>query len=203
MLDNPTFNPPLAAGALKATAHSSVPAPVSDALLQVNALSVPAGGGVPLSLFSCKVKLLETVPALAIRVADCAELTAVTLAMKAALVAFAGTVTVEGTLTAALFVNRLTFNPADADGAFRVIVQRSVPAPVIDALLQVSALNVAEPIGGTLGVVGGLGGAVDALDVPIPLSAMTAVLPVDELLLTVNCPVWVPAATGLNCTLTV
>ncbi len=52
LLDSRTLNPPLAAGALKATAHNSVPAPVIDGLLQVNALSVPAGDGV-LSLLSC------------------------------------------------------------------------------------------------------------------------------------------------------
>ena len=45
LLDNPTLNPPLAAGPLRATVHSSVPVPVIDALLQVNALSVAAGAG--------------------------------------------------------------------------------------------------------------------------------------------------------------
>ncbi len=176
LLDNPTRSPPLAAGALKDTAHSSVPTPVIDALLQVNALSVPAGGGVLVSLFRCKAKLLETVPALAITVADCAEATAVTLAKNAALLAFAGTVTVEGTFTAALLLNRFTLNPLAAAGALSVMVQRSVPAPMMDALLHVNALNVPVPIGGVT----------EALEAPVPLSAIMAALPLEELLLTVN-----------------
>ena len=44
--------------------------------------------------FNCKAKLSETLPAVAVRVADCAEVTAETVAVNAALVALAGTVNV-------------------------------------------------------------------------------------------------------------
>jgi hypothetical protein len=58
-----------------------------------------------------------------------------------ALVAFAATVTVAGTVTAALLLARLTLTPLDPAGKLRVTVQLSLPDPVMDALPQESALN--------------------------------------------------------------
>ena len=54
--------------------------------------------------FSCKAKLLETLPALAVRVTACAVVTEDTVAVNPALVALAGTTTVAGTVTAALLL---------------------------------------------------------------------------------------------------
>ena len=50
--------------------------------------------------FSCSAKVLETPPALAVRVTDCAVVTDDTVAVNPALVALAGTTTVAGTVTA-------------------------------------------------------------------------------------------------------
>jgi hypothetical protein len=99
-------------------------------------------------------------------------------------VAFAGTVTLTGTVTAVLLLDRLTTSPPLAAAAFSVTVQASVPDPVMDALLQESALSAA--------------GGVSA--VPVPLRLITAAPLVEELLMTVIAPVSVPAAAGLNCT---
>jgi hypothetical protein len=94
----------------------------------------------------------------------------------------AGTVNVLGTVTAELLLDRLTVNPPLVAAAVSVTVQASVPAPVMAPLLQDSWLNAA--------------GAV----VPVPLRGITSVLPVEELLAMVSCPVAAPAVTGLNCT---
>ena len=135
--------------------------------------------------FNCRAKLLETLPALAVSVTACADVTDDTLAVNPALVAFAGTVTVAGTVTAALLLARLTLRPPLAAAALSVTVQLSLPDPVMDALLQVSALNAA--------------GAV----VPVPLRLITAVPLVEELLWMVSCPVAAPAVVGSNCTFSV
>jgi hypothetical protein len=57
---------------------------------------------------NCRAKLLETVPDVAVSVTACAVPTDNTVAVNPALVALAGTVTVEGTETAALLLDRLT-----------------------------------------------------------------------------------------------
>ena len=132
--------------------------------------------------FSCRTKLLETLPALAVSVTACAVVTDETVAVKPALVAFAATVTVAGTVTAALLLTRLTLKPPLPAAAVSVTVQLSLPDPVIVALLQVSALNTPAPA------------------VPVPVRLITAVALVDELLWMVSWPVAAPAAVGSNCT---
>jgi hypothetical protein len=87
-----------------------------------------------------------------------------TVAVNPALLASAGTVTVAGTVTAALLLARLTLKPPVPAAAVSVTVQLSLPDPVIDALLQESALNVPAPA------------------VPVPVRLITAVPLVDELL---------------------
>jgi hypothetical protein len=84
-----------------------------------------------------------TLPALAVKVTVCANATGVTLAVNAALVAFAGTVTVAGAVTAALLLARLTLRPPLPAAELNVNTQTSVPVPVIDPLLQDSALTAA------------------------------------------------------------
>jgi hypothetical protein len=94
-----------------------------------------------------------------------------TVAVKAALVAFAGTVTVAGTVTAMLLLERLILRPPLGAAALSVTVQASVPAPVMDALLQEIPLNAAEtPVAA----------------VPVPLRAIVAVPLVEELLVMVS-----------------
>jgi hypothetical protein len=92
--------------------------------------------------FNCRAKVSETAPALAVSVAVCAVLTVETVAVNPALVAFAGTVTVAGTATAALLLDRLTTSPPLGATAFSDTVQASEPEPVMEALLQDSALKV-------------------------------------------------------------
>jgi hypothetical protein len=100
-----------------------------------------------------------------------------------ALVAFAGTVTVLGTVTAELLLDKFTVSPSPEAGAVSVTVHASVPDPVKTPLLQFSALNAAEPVP----------------VVPVPLRVITGVPVVEDLVAIVSCPVAVPAAAGLNC----
>ena len=118
--------------------------------------------------FSCSAKVLETPPALAVRVTACAVVTDDTVALNPALVALAGTTTVAGTVTEALLLVRPTLTPPLPAAELSVTVQASLPAPVIDALVQDSPLN-------TPGTA-----------VPVPVRPITAVPLVDELLWTVS-----------------
>jgi hypothetical protein len=131
---------------------------------------------------NCRAKVLATLLALAVRVTVCAVLTAETVAVKLAEVAPAATVTVAGTVTAELLLARLTVNPPLAAAVFSVTVQLSVPAPVMDPLLQLKALNTGTPV---------------------PLRLTTVEDPEEELLVRVNDPEADPAAVGSNCTVSV
>lgn len=95
---------------------------------------------------NCSAKLLETPAALAVSVTACAVVTDETFAMNPALVAFAGTTSVAGTVTAALLLTRLTLRPPLPDAAVSVTVQLSVPDSVIEVLLQEIAPNAAGPL---------------------------------------------------------
>ena len=121
-------------------------------------------------------------PALAVSVTVSAELTALAVAVKLALLAPDCTVTDEGTLTADLLLARLTVNPPLAAAVFRLTVQLSVPAPVIAPLAQLRPLNPARPL-------------------PLKLTAVE--VPVDELLVSVSDPVTAPVEVGSNCTVRV
>ena len=118
--------------------------------------------------FNCRAKVLETPPALAVRVTACPVETADTVAVNPALLALAGTTTVAGTVTAALLLTTDTLKPPLPAGPLSVTVQASLPAPVIDALLQDNALNNPDTA------------------VPVPVSPMTAVPLVEEVLWMVN-----------------
>jgi hypothetical protein len=133
-----TSSPLLDAGALSVTVQLFVPDPEKEALLQDRPLSTPPAG---VAAFNCRSKLTETLPVLAITATVCVYPTGDTVAVNPALVAFAGTVTVAGTKTAALLVDRLTLSPFFGAGAFSATVQASVPDPVMDALLQEIAPN--------------------------------------------------------------
>ncbi len=114
--------------------------------------------------FNCRAKVFDTPPVLAVKVTDCAVVTAVTVAVNPALVALAGTTTVAGTVTAVLLLLKPTLTPPLPAAELSVTVQLSLPAPVSDALPQAKELNVP----GTA--------------VPVPLSPITTVPLVDELL---------------------
>jgi hypothetical protein len=116
--------------------------------------------------FNCRRKLLDRPPELALMVTALEAVTEDTVAVKPALVAFAGTVTEPGTVTAESLLVRFMIRPPLGAAAVNVTVQASVPDPVMVALLQESALNA----------------AVLEAAVPVPLRVITAVLFVDELL---------------------
>lgn len=124
---------------------------------------------------------------LAVMVALCDALTATAVAVNVALLALAATATVAGTVTAESLLARLTALPPVPAAALSVTEQLSVPAPVIDALLHVSALTV-----------GCAGGGLVTTAVPVPLNG-TVKLPPVELLTSVSDPAAVPTAVGLNC----
>ena len=134
---------------------------------------------------SARVKVLVTVPAVAVRVAVCAVVTEATAAEKATLVALAGMVTKAGRVTEALLLERLTLSPPVPAAALRVTVQVSAPAPVIEPVVQLSALSA------------------PGAAVPVPLRLITADGLVEELLVRVSCPVAAPTAAGSKVTVSV
>jgi len=123
-----------------------------------------------------------TPPALAVSVTVVLEVTAETVAVKPALVDPDATVTVAGTLTAELLLERFTAKPPLAAAAFSVTEQLSVPAPVMEPSAQLSPASTGTPV---------------------PLRAMAVEVPVDELLVNVSDPETAPTAAGSNCTLRV
>jgi hypothetical protein len=109
-------------------------------------------------------------------------LTAVTFAVKFAVVAPGATVTEAGTVTAELLLASPTANPPAADAAFSVTVQASVPAALNDPVLQLNPLNTGTPV---------------------PLKPIRVDVPLAELLVSVSCPVAAPAVLGSNWTVSV
>ena len=142
---------------------------------KLDELTLSVGAEAP----SDRAKVLDTLPALAVRVADCAVPTDETVAVKLAVVEPTATVTEAGTVTVELLLARLTVNPPVAAAAFSVTVQLSVPAPVIEPLVQLSALSTATPV---------------------PLRPTTVEVPLEELLVRVSEPEMAPATVGSNCT---
>lgn len=138
---------PVTVAALTVTAAVPVEVKVTDCVAGEFRFTLPKGTLVALMLSvatagpSCRAKVTATLPALAVRVAVCAVVHEDTVALKLALVAPAGIVTEAGTVTAELLLARLTANPPLAAAAVRETVQLSVPAAVIELLLQFSALN--------------------------------------------------------------
>jgi hypothetical protein len=146
-----------------------LPKPMLDALM----LSV--GTVVP----SCRANVFATLPELAVSVTVAAVLTLETLAAKLALVAAEVTVTEAGTITDALLLAKLTAIPPLAAAAFNVTVQLSVPAPVIEPLVQVNPLSTGTPV---------------------PLRLIAVEVPAEELLVKVSEPEAAPLTVGSNCT---
>ncbi len=131
---------------------------------------------------SCSAKLVEALPALAVRVTVVAAVTAFTVAAKLPLLVPPASATVTGTVTAELLLARLTKNPLLGAAVFSVTVQVSVPAPDIAPLEQASPVSTGTPV---------------------PLSATVLAVPADELLVSSKAPVADPADAGTNCTVSV
>ena len=179
---------PATVAALTVTAAVPVEDRVSVCVVAVFTLTLPKARLDELTLSvgtaapSCRAKVSATLPALAVRVAVCAVLTEETVAVKVALLAPAATVTVAGTATDELLLARLTAKPPVGAAAFRVTVQLSVPDPVNDPLVQLSALNIGTPM---------------------PLRLTMVEVPLEELLVMVSEPEAAPAVVGSNCTVSV
>ncbi len=124
-------------------------------------------------------------PELAVRFTVVVGVTAVAVAVKNAFVLPAGTVTPAGTVRALLLLDRFTLSPPVGAAAVSVTVQLSVPAPAIVELLQNRPLST------------------PAAASPVPLSATTAVPPVDAFDVTVSVPVAAPELVGLKFTCSV
>jgi hypothetical protein len=94
---------------------------------------------------SCSATVAPAVPDVAVRVAVCEALTGETVAVNPALAEAAGTVTVDGTITAELLLESLRVVLLLAI-PFRVIVQESVAAPatVVLAQLRLEGVGVVE-----------------------------------------------------------
>jgi hypothetical protein len=90
-------------------------------------------------------KAAEALSPLAVTLTVCAAVTAETVAENPTLEELAGTVTIDGTVTAELLLARLRSTPPLPAGPFSVTVQESVAAPVIEEVAQVSELTVASP----------------------------------------------------------
>ena len=88
-----------------------------------------------------KEKVLETPPAVAVRMAVCAVATATAVAVKLALDAAAGTVTDAGTVTLVLLLARVTGNPPAAATALSVTVQAATPGEPMLAGVHVNPLK--------------------------------------------------------------
>ena len=176
---------PVIVAELMFTAAVPVEVNVSDLETGVLTWTLPKATLVALMLsvgvaaFNCNAKLAELLLVLAASVTAWAEVTDETVAVNAALEAFAGIVTDEGTETAVLLLDTLMFIPPVGAGVVSVTVQASVPAPVMVALLQERAASA-------------------AFIVPVPVRATEAVWLVVELLAMVRLPIAAPDAVGVN-----
>jgi hypothetical protein len=104
-------------------------------------LELTVSVGTHTGALSCSEDVLDTVPAVAVTVAVCEVDTDETVAVNAALVAFAATVTEAGTLTAALLLDRATVNPVLGAAAVKLTASATVPDPVMDGPAQDNELR--------------------------------------------------------------
>lgn len=179
---------PATVAALTVSAELPVEDRVSDCVVVVPTFTLPKATldelrlNVIVAAPSSSPKVFVRPPALADRVTACAVLTAVTVAVKLALLAPAATVTEDGAVTAELLLVRLTLTPPVGAAALKVAVQLSVPAPVIELLVQLSA---------------------DSTGTPRPVRPTLFNAPSAELLVRSSSPVVEPTAVGSNCTVSV
>jgi hypothetical protein len=133
---------PVTVAELTVTAAVPVDDKIKVCVVGVLTETLPNGTLVALMLsvgtaaFNWSENPIEAPPALAVRVAVCAVLTDDTVAVNPVLVEVAGTVTEEGSVTALLLLERLTTAPPLGADPVNVTVHASVPAPVMDELVQ-------------------------------------------------------------------
>jgi hypothetical protein len=96
---------------------------------------------VEIAAFNSRAKLVVRFPALALSFTAWVLETGNTFAVNWAVVALAFTVTVAGADTAALLLDKLTLKPPTGAAPLIVTVQAFVPDPVMEALLQETALS--------------------------------------------------------------
>ena len=176
---------PLPVTATEFTVTGAVPVEVSVSVWVVALLTTTAPNAMlpvfrvraGVAAFNCSESVCEVLPVDAVSVTDCALVTAAALAEKAAVFAVAGTVIELGTVTELLLLEIETLRPPVGAEPDRVTVQASASAPVIEVLLQDTALTVGVTV------------------VPVPLRLTVAV---GALLAIVNCPVEELALVGLN-----
>lgn len=101
-----------------------------------------------IAAFNCRLKVCQTLPAVAVNVAACALLTNATAAVKSVLSAPAGTFTEAGKETERVLLDKFTSVPALGATPLSITVQISLPDPIIDELLQVRALSETPPTPG-------------------------------------------------------
>jgi hypothetical protein len=136
LLDRFTLSPPAGAADEIDTVQLSLPAPVIEPLAQ--AMLAGVGGAL-----SCNANENVAPFADAVRVAVPEAVIAAIVAVKVAVVAFAGTETDAGTVTTGLLLASPTLNPPAGAAAESVTVQASVPAPVIVLAAQDRLLSAA------------------------------------------------------------
>src|ERR1700722_14582880 len=143
-----TTKPPLGAAAFSVTEQLSVPAPVIDPIAQFRPLNtgISVLPWPPLEAFNCRKNVSATLPAPAVNVAVCTELTEATAAVKLAEVDPAATVTLAGKSTAALLLARFTTKPPSGAAALNVTAQPSLPPPVIEPKVQLRPFKAGFPV---------------------------------------------------------
>jgi hypothetical protein len=143
-----------------------VPAPVRLAGLQLRLVS-EAGAN------RDRVDVLDTPLRVAVTVAVVSAVTAVALALNVAVAWPARTVTVPGTVTAALLSDSVTTVPPVGAAPLNVTVQRLVPAPVSEVGVQLNEESVAATGTDTLPLESVTGRLSPAADVPNALVNVT------------------------------
>lgn len=168
---------------LRLTATVPLEVTVTDLVTAVPTATLPNESEVAFRLraavaaLSCTATDREVVPVVAVRVTDCALVTEAAFATNVAVDAPAGTETLAGTVTELLLLAREALRPPAGAGPDKLTVHVSASDPVIEVLLQDTAL--------TVGVI----------VVPVPLRLTAAV---GALLEMVNCPDVVLAVVGSN-----
>ena len=159
-----TENPvPVIDAELMVTATLPLEVIVTDFDTAVPTATLPNDSEVALRLkaavaaLSCSETDRELLPLVAVNVTDCAPVTEAAFAVNAALVAPAATVTEPGTVTALPLLARETLRPPVGAAPDKLTVQVSASAPVMEVLLQDTALTVGVTV------------------VPVPLRLTTAV----------------------------
>jgi hypothetical protein len=141
-----TAVPPAGEVALNVTVQLSVPAPKYVLVAQLSELKT--GAALAFGPFSLSAFVFEDFPLVAVSVAACVALTEETLAVKSAAVKPEGTVTLEGTVTAALSLESPIVRPPAGAAAVRETLQLSLAAPVIELSTHARSLRSGELVVG-------------------------------------------------------